>query len=145
MFTALFLWGTTISMENEDGRTLYLGHVVQWGKTNFILGITIVLVIFSLCGIPPLGGFFAKFGIFLSCLEYNLYFGAIVGLLISGISVLYYLRIIKIVKFEISGWYRPRPISKVHALSLGLSAFFLIFFVFFCDLVMVFLQQNFQI
>lgn len=133
IITALFFWGLTLCIENKQGRTLYLTDIVLWGKTNIILGFTACLVIFSLAGIPPLGGFFAKFAIFASCAESSIYYGTVVGLLTSAIAVLYYLRLIKLINFEESGWSRPKVMKKSHALSLGLSAFVLIFFIFFDD------------
>jgi len=131
--TALFLWGLTLCLENKNGITLYLTDLVIWGKTNLTLGLTTILVIFSLAGIPPLGGFFAKFAVFASTIEASLYLGTIVGLLTSAIGILYYLRVVKLIHFEEAGWSRPIPLSKVHALSIGLPAFFLIFFIFFGD------------
>jgi NADH-quinone oxidoreductase subunit N len=55
---------------------------------------------FSLAGIPPLAGFFAKFYVFMSVIESEMYTLAIIGLLSTVISAFYYLRIIKIIYFE---------------------------------------------
>ncbi len=55
---------------------------------------------FSLAGIPPLAGFFAKFYIFKSVLEQSMFFLAIVGLLSTVIAAFYYLRLIKIMYFD---------------------------------------------
>jgi len=53
-----------------------------------------------MAGIPPLGGFFAKYLVLLHAFEKNLIFEVVVGLATSLISTYYYLRIIKIIKFE---------------------------------------------
>lgn len=53
-----------------------------------------------MAGIPPLGGFFAKYFVLLHAFEKGLMLEVIVGLATSLISTYYYLRIIKIVKFE---------------------------------------------
>ena len=55
---------------------------------------------FSLAGIPPLAGFFAKFYIFVAVIDQSMYFLAIVGLLSSVIAAFYYLRIIKVIYFD---------------------------------------------
>ena len=55
---------------------------------------------FSLAGIPPLAGFFAKFYIFKAVIEESMYFLAIVGLLSTVVAAFYYLRIIKIIYFD---------------------------------------------
>tara|TARA_B100000575_G_C22544916_1_gene348960 strand:- start:164 stop:484 length:321 start_codon:yes stop_codon:yes gene_type:complete len=59
-----------------------------------------LIILFSLAGIPPLAGFFAKFYIFKSVLEQSMYFLAIVGLLSTVVAAFYYLRIIKIMYFD---------------------------------------------
>ena len=65
-----------------------------------VLSIALLVVLFSLAGIPPLAGFFAKFYIFMSVIEQSMYFLAIVGLISTVISAFYYLKIIKIIYFD---------------------------------------------
>ncbi len=65
-----------------------------------ILSIALLVVLFSLAGIPPLAGFFAKFYIFMAVIEQSMYFLAIVGLLSTVVAAFYYLRLIKIIYFD---------------------------------------------
>ena len=88
-----------------------------------------------MAGIPPLGGFFAKFAVFAVCADVSLYYGALVGLLTSAIGILYYLRMVKLINFEEKGLTRPYALKKVHALALGLTSFSLIFFILISDFV----------
>ena len=69
-------------------------------KNHPILSLCFLIVLFSLAGIPPLAGFFAKFYIFKSVIEQSMYFLAIVGLLSTVIAAFYYLRIIKVIYFD---------------------------------------------
>jgi len=69
-------------------------------KNHPLLSLSLLIVLFSLAGIPPLAGFFAKFYIFISVLEQSMYFLAIVGLLSTVVAAFYYLRIIKIMYFD---------------------------------------------
>ena len=69
-------------------------------KSHPLLSLSLLIILFSLAGIPPLAGFFAKFYIFTSVIEQSMYFLAIVGLLSTVIAAFYYLRIIKIIYFE---------------------------------------------
>jgi NADH-quinone oxidoreductase subunit N len=69
-------------------------------KNHPLLSISLLIILFSLAGIPPLAGFFAKFYIFKSVLEQSMYFLAIVGLLSTVVAAFYYLRIIKIIYFD---------------------------------------------
>ena len=69
-------------------------------KKHPILAISFLLILFSLAGIPPLGGFFAKFYVFTAVLEQQMYTLAIIGLLTTVISAFYYLKIIKTIYFD---------------------------------------------
>ena len=69
-------------------------------KNHPLLSLCLLVILFSLAGIPPLAGFFAKFYIFKSVLEQSMYFLAIVGLLSTVVAAFYYLRIIKIMYFD---------------------------------------------
>ena len=69
-------------------------------KKHPILAISFLIILFSLAGIPPLGGFFAKFYVFTSVLEQKMYALAIIGLLTTVISAFYYLKIIKTIYFD---------------------------------------------
>ena len=69
-------------------------------KNHPLMSLSLLVILFSLAGIPPLAGFFAKFYIFKSVLEQSMYFLAIVGLLSTVVAAFYYLRIIKIIYFD---------------------------------------------
>ena len=69
-------------------------------KNHPLLSLSLLVILFSLAGIPPLAGFFAKFYIFKSVLEQSMFFLAIVGLLSTVVAAFYYIRIIKIIYFD---------------------------------------------
>ena len=69
-------------------------------KNHPLLSLSLLVILFSLAGIPPLAGFFAKFYVFKAVIEQSMYFLAIVGLLSTVIAAFYYLRIIKIIYFD---------------------------------------------
>ncbi len=69
-------------------------------KNHPLLSLSLLVILFSLAGIPPLAGFFAKFYVFKAVLEQSMYFLAIVGLLSTVVAAFYYLRIIKIMYFD---------------------------------------------
>ena len=71
-------------------------------KKHPVLSISFLIILFSLAGIPPLGGFFAKFYVFTAVLEQKMYALAIIGLLTTVISAFYYLKIIKTIYFDAS-------------------------------------------
>ena len=69
-------------------------------KERPMFAFSFLILFFSLAGIPPLGGFFAKFFVFMSVIESEMYTLAIIGLLTTVISAFYYLKIIKIIYFD---------------------------------------------
>lgn len=135
MLTSIYLWGLVLHLEaNNKNRTRYLVDFIQLFETNPILGWTSILVIFSLAGIPPLGGFFAKLGVFIAVFDASFYFIGVLALLFSAISIIYYLGLIKNISIEKrKAWTSVTPLSKPMAWAIGISAFTLIFFVFFAD------------
>ena len=69
-------------------------------KNHPLLSLSMMIILFSLAGIPPLAGFFAKFYIFTAVIEKSMYFLAIVGLLSTVIAAFYYIRLIKVMYFD---------------------------------------------
>ena len=79
-------------------------------KNHPMLALSFLIIFFSLAGIPPLAGFFAKFYIFMAVIEAEMYVLAIIGLLTTVVSSFYYLRIIKIIYFD-----KPsKPFDKIY-------------------------------
>ena len=64
------------------------------------MSLGLMIILFSLAGIPPLAGFFAKFYIFMAVIESEMYTLAIIGLVTTVVSAFYYIRIIKIMYFD---------------------------------------------
>ena len=69
-------------------------------KNHPLISLSLLIILFSLAGIPPLAGFFAKFYIFMAVVESEMYTLAIVGLVTTVLSAFYYIRIIKIMYFD---------------------------------------------
>ena len=69
-------------------------------KTNPVMALSLAILVFSMAGIPPLAGFFAKFYVIGAALSAKFYVAAVIAVLFSVISAYYYLRIIKIMYFD---------------------------------------------
>jgi len=69
-------------------------------KNHPLLSLSFLILLFSMAGIPPLAGFFAKFYIFMEVIKSQMYLLAVIGLVTTVISSFYYLRIIKIIYFD---------------------------------------------
>ena len=87
-------------MKRKDKFFDNLEDLAGLSKSHPIISLSLLVLLLSLAGIPPMAGFFAKFYIFMAVIEQSMYFLAIVGLLSTVISAFYYLRIIKIIYFD---------------------------------------------
>jgi len=97
-------------------------------KKQPVLAISFLIILFSLAGIPPLGGFFAKFYVFTAVLEQKMYALAIIGLLTTVISAFYYLKIIKTIYFDDSLITYDPTKNKIAQFSILISCSILITF-----------------
>ncbi len=93
-FACIFL------MKKNGKYTEEINELSGISKNHPLIAISFLIILFSLAGIPPLGGFFAKFYVFMAVIESEMYVLAIIGLLTTVISAFYYLRIIKIIYFD---------------------------------------------
>ena len=112
-------------------------------KNHPLLSLSLLVILFSLAGIPPLAGFFAKFYIFKSVLGQSMYSLAIIGLLSTVVAAFYYLRIIKIIYFD----KEKDKFDKDHSMWLKFSLTFstlliLIYFIFPSQLIEVVSRIN---
>ena len=112
-------------------------------KKHPILAISFLIILFSLAGIPPLGGFFAKFYVFSSVLEHKMYTLAIVGLLTTVISAVYYLKIIKTIYFDENKQSFDLISSKKISGTILISCIFLVTFFLYPSLLNVIVSSLF--
>jgi NADH-quinone oxidoreductase subunit N len=119
-----------LSMRREGQLVEDIGDLAGLARTKPAMAFFLALLLFSLAGIPPLAGFFAKFYVFLAAIQAGLFTLAVVGVLASVVGAYYYLAIIKVMYFdEATSVFEPMP----HALKLVLAVtglFNLLFFVY---------------
>ena len=96
----LGLFSCLLMLKRNDNYFENIDDLSGLSKNHPLLSLSLLIILFSLAGIPPLAGFFAKFYIFKSVIEQSMYFLAIVGLLSTVVAAFYYLRIIKIMYFD---------------------------------------------
>jgi NADH-quinone oxidoreductase subunit N len=87
------------------------------------------MLMFSLAGIPPLAGFFAKFYVFLAAVKAGLYPLAVIGVVASVVGAYYYLRIVKIIYFDEPAPAFERRLGVPLASIIAGSGIFTVFFI----------------
>jgi NADH:ubiquinone oxidoreductase subunit 2 (subunit N) len=107
-----------------------LSHLALLRKSNIALTFALSLTMFSIAGIPPIIGFLAKIGVFLSVIQQHYFCFVMLSAVLSVVATFYYIRIIKVLCFEnllIGKLYYPLNTSKALILSLLILSLLLLF------------------
>lgn len=89
-----------VSNVSKTSDITFISQLKGQFHSNPILGLSLAVCLFSMAGIPPLMGFFAKYRVLYSAIENGYYFLALIGILASVISAAYYLRMIRVIHFD---------------------------------------------
>jgi NADH-quinone oxidoreductase subunit N len=117
-----------LAMRRKGGNVENIADLSGLAKTDLMYASILALLMFSLAGIPPLAGFWAKWYVFLPAIKAGLYPLSVIGVVTSVIGAYYYLRIVKIMFFdEAAEAFEPRE-DKTFAV-MALSAIFVLVFV----------------
>jgi NADH-quinone oxidoreductase subunit N len=117
-----------LAMRRRDGNVEMITDLSGLSVTNPVMATILTILMFSLAGIPPLAGFWAKWYVLLAAIDAKLYALAIIGVLASVVGAYYYLRIIKIMWFdEPAGAFLP--MASELRLVLGASGAFVLLYV----------------
>jgi NADH-quinone oxidoreductase subunit N len=116
----------------QNGRMVEeIADLAGLSKTHPMLALAMMIFMFSMAGIPPAAGFFAKLFVFQAAIQAHLYSLAVLGVLASVVGAFYYLRIIKLMYFDEPIEPFDKKISGEMTLVIaGTSLFTLLFFFF---------------
>ena len=110
-------FGCIFMMKRENVFYENINELSGLSKNHPVLSLSFLIILFSLAGIPPLAGFFAKFYVFMAVIEVKMYSLAVIGLVTTVVSAFYYLRIIKVIYFD-----KPKkPFEKCYDWGLKIS------------------------
>jgi NADH-quinone oxidoreductase subunit N len=89
-----------LSMRRDGGPVEDISELAGLARNNLGMAFALAMFMFSLAGIPPLAGFFAKWFAFLAAINAGLYWLAVIGVVASVVGAYYYLRVVKIMFFD---------------------------------------------
>lgn len=121
-------FGVVSLLEQEDEKNLTYDDYTGLSTRNPFLSMLMGVFMFSLAGIPPFGGFFAKYYVFAAAVDADLTWLAIVGVLTSLVGVYYYLRLVVVMYFGESVAAGSQPVSPIGMVSVVAAAVFVIWF-----------------
>jgi NADH-quinone oxidoreductase subunit N len=130
MAMTLGVFAVILAMRRSTGMVESIDQLSGLARTHPTMAFFLAMLLFSMAGVPPLAGFFAKFYVFLAAIKAGLYALAVIGVLASVVGAYYYLAIVKIMYFDeaVEGFY-AMPIEL--RVVLGICGLFnILFFVY---------------
>jgi NADH-quinone oxidoreductase subunit N len=100
MVMTLGAFAAILSMRRGGAMIEEIDSLAGLARTRPAMAFLLGTILFSLAGIPPLAGFFAKYYVFLAAVQSGLYLLAVIGVVTSVIGAYYYLRIVKLMYFD---------------------------------------------
>ncbi|HTM76860.1 MAG TPA: NADH-quinone oxidoreductase subunit N, partial [Devosia sp.] len=94
------MFACLLSLRTADGFIDNIPDMAGAAQSRPFVSAIMAVMMFSLIGMPPLAGFFAKWHVFLAAIDAQLYVLAVIGVLASAVSAFYYLRVIKTMYFD---------------------------------------------
>jgi NADH-quinone oxidoreductase subunit N len=89
-----------MSMRRDHKPVENISDLAGLARTNPAEAFVLAMLMFSLAGVPPLAGFFAKFYVFLAAINAGMFTLAVLGVLASVVGCYYYLMIVKVMYFD---------------------------------------------
>ena len=131
LFMTVGTFAVILCMRRQGRMVERIDDLAGLSRTHPGLAAALLIFMFSMAGIPPLGGFFAKFYIFMAAIDARLYILAVIGVVTSVVGAYYYVRIVKIMYFDEPAGAFDRPfggeMQAVLVLTSLVTAFFLLF------------------
>jgi NADH-quinone oxidoreductase subunit N len=126
----LGVFAVVLSMRRGDVMVESTDQLAGLARTNPGMAFFMAMLLFSMAGVPPLAGFFAKFYVFLAAIQAGLYGLAVTGVLASVVGAYYYLAIIKTMYFdEPEKAFAPMP-EELKVVLGACGLFNILFFVY---------------
>ena len=130
VFMGAAAFGVIMTMRREGTPVEKISDLSGLSATHPLLAAAMMIVMFSMAGIPPLAGFFGKWYVFLAAVNAGLIPLAVIGVLTSVIGAFYYLRIIRLMYFQDSDAPLDEGLAHQNRMILVVSIGFILLFFF---------------
>jgi NADH-quinone oxidoreductase subunit N len=117
-------FGCVLLMRRNGQAVENIDDLAGLARTQPMLAAALAIFMFSLAGIPPLAGFFAKLYVFLAAIDADLVALAVIGVLASVVGAYYYVRIVKVMYFDEAEESLDRPVGREFGVIVGGAALF---------------------
>ena len=127
-------------LRREDRQLVTVSDISGLSRSKPLLALSVAILLLSLAGIPPFGGFFGKLFIFTAAIEAGNLYLAIAGVIFSVISAYYYLKIIKTMYLDESSEELNYNLDQKQLFIIILMAFLMLFFVIYAETLITFIN-----
>ena len=127
-------------LRREDRQLVTVSDISGLSRSKPLLALSVAILLLSLAGIPPFGGFFGKLFIFTAAIEADNLYLAIAGVIFSVISAYYYLKIIKTMYLDESSEELNYNLDQKQLFIIILMAFIMLFFVIYAETLITFIN-----
>jgi NADH-quinone oxidoreductase subunit N len=100
LIMTLGTFAAILAMRVEGRYVENVSDLAGLSRTNGWMAFFLAMLMFSLAGVPPLAGFFAKYYVLLAAVDAGLFGLAVIGVLASAVAAYYYLRVVKVMYFD---------------------------------------------
>jgi NADH-ubiquinone oxidoreductase chain 2 len=125
--------GSQQSASTQNTDVQFISQLAGQFRQNPILALSMIICLFSMAGIPPLMGFFAKYAVLYSAIHNGYYFISVVAILASVVSAAYYLRVVRVLYFDepVKGISAQSAtvLTSSHAYVIAVLTMFIVLFV----------------
>ena len=128
LFMNVGAWGVILCMRRQGQMLEEIADLAGLSRTHPALALAFGIFLFSLAGVPPTAGFFAKLYIFFAAIDAKLAGLAVIGVLASVVSAFYYLRIVKVMYFDEPAGAFDHPLTPELKGVVFVTAVFTLFF-----------------
>jgi NADH-quinone oxidoreductase subunit N len=129
LFMNVGTFAIILSMRVKGKYVEDISDLAGMSKNHPVMAAMLLLLMFSMAGVPPLAGFLGKFYIFMAAVNAGFVWVAIIGLLASVISAVYYIRFIKIMYFDEPAAAFDAPDMLTGTMIVASGVLMLVFFI----------------
>ena len=128
MIMTIGAFGCVLAMRRHGHPVEGIDDLAGLGHNQPLLAASLAIFMFSMAGIPPLAGFFAKLYVFLAAIRADMVPLAVIGLLASVVGAYYYIRIVKVMYFDEPKEAFDQPMGREISIIVGATAVFNVVF-----------------
>jgi NADH-quinone oxidoreductase subunit N len=128
MIMTIGAFGCVLAMRRHGHPVEGIDDLAGLGRNQPLLAASLAIFMFSMAGIPPLAGFFAKVYVFLAAIRADMVPLAVIGLLASVVAAYYYIRVVKVMYFDEPKEAFDQPLGREISITVGATAAFNVLF-----------------